>query len=78
MATHPDPSHASTVIVGCQNKKAIQFDSSTGEMVQEYCEHLGSVSTVTIVDRGRRIVTTSDDRKVFVWVYGQPSVEKVS
>ena len=29
-------------------------------------------STVTFVDEGRRIVTTSEDRKVLVWDYNTP------
>lgn len=36
-----------------------QFDTRTGDIVQEYDHHLAAVNTVTFVDEGRRFVTTS-------------------
>jgi len=32
-----------------------------------HCRHLGAVNTVTFVDKGRRFVTTSDDKSLRVW-----------
>jgi WD40 repeat protein len=40
--------------------------------VLEYDYHLDAVNTVTFVDEARRIVTTSDDKKILVWEYGAP------
>ncbi len=77
MVVHPDPSQHHLCMVGSQNKKAIQFDFNSGEVVTEYRAHLGAVSTVSICDDGKRVITTSDDRKMFVWNYGLPNVEKV-
>ena len=44
-----------------------QFDTTNGEIVQEYDRHLGAVNTVTFVDENRRFVTTSDDKSIRVW-----------
>ena len=32
-----------------------------------YIRHLGAVNTITFVDKGRRFVTTSDDKSLRVW-----------
>ena len=45
----------------------LQFDTTNGEIVQEYDRHLGAVNTVTFVDENRRFVTTSDDKSIRVW-----------
>lgn len=76
VAIHPDPSKQNTIICGCSNKKAVEYDAQSGQIVQEYDEHLGTVNSVTFVDDARRIVTTSDDKKIFVWEYGIPVVTK--
>ena len=46
---------------------AIQWDTTSGEIVQEYDRHLGPVNTVTFVDENRRFVSTSDDKSLRVW-----------
>lgn len=74
IAVHP--SNSDSFIVGNQNRMAIQYDAKSGKVVQEYNEHLGTVSSVTFCDEGRKLVTTSDDRKIFVWNYGIPVVDK--
>ena len=71
-----NPNNENEVLVGQQNKKIVQWDLSTNEVAQEYDEHLGAVNTVTFVEGGERFVTTSDDKKVFVWEYGIPVVIK--
>ncbi len=44
-----------------------QWDTESGEVVQEYDRHLGAVNTITFVDENRRFVTTSDDKSLRVW-----------
>lgn len=46
---------------------AHQWDTRSGEIVQEYDRHLGAVNTITFVDENRRFVTTSDDKSLRVW-----------
>lgn len=60
------------VMVGSSNKRCVQFDCRTGEIVQTYDHHLGPVNTVTFIDEGRRFVTTSDDKKMLVWEFNIP------
>ena len=58
------------------NKKVIQFDARTDDIIQEYDYHLGPVNTITFTDESRRFVTTSDDRKMMVWEWGIPTPMK--
>ena len=49
---------------------------SQGAVELEYNYHLGAVNTVTFVDEARRIVSTSDDKKVLVWDFNTPVPNK--
>ena len=54
-------------VVGCSDNKAVTYDATTGEITQEYAHHLAPVNTVTFCEGGKKLVTTSDDKKVLVW-----------
>jgi pre-mRNA-processing factor 17 len=58
------PEDPATALLGCANRKIMQYDVRTGECVLEYNYHLGPVNAVLFVDDNRRIVSTSDDKKV--------------
>lgn len=49
---------------------------NSGEITQEYDQHLGPVNTITFVDENRRFVTTSDDKTIRAWDYDIPVVIK--
>jgi len=49
-----------------------QYDIRTGEITQEYDQHLGPVNTITFVDENRRFVTTSDDKTIRAWDFDIP------
>lgn len=49
-----------------------QYDIRTGEITQEYDQHLGPVNTITFVDDNRRFVTTSDDKTIRAWDFDIP------
>ena len=61
---HPAADKQHIFLAGMQNKKIVQFDMNSGEVVQEYNEHLGPVNTITFYDESRRFLTTSDDKAI--------------
>jgi len=63
-------------LAGCSNKKIVQYDVNSGEIVQQYDEHMGSINTITFIENGKRFVSTSDDKKIYIWEYGIPVVAK--
>ncbi|KAK0570069.1 hypothetical protein OC861_000210 [Tilletia horrida] len=73
---HPDDDKQHIFLAGTANKKIVQYDVNTGEIVQEYDQHLGAVNTITFVDENRRFVTTSDDKTMRAWDFDIPVVIK--
>ncbi|KAK7518892.1 WD40-repeat-containing domain protein [Phyllosticta citriasiana] len=69
---NPDPSLNHEFLAGMADKKIVQFDTRSGQMVQEYDHHLGPVNTITFCDENRRFITTSDDKSLRAWEYGIP------
>ena len=55
---------------------SLQYDMNSGEITQEYDQHLGPVNTITFVDENRRFVTTSDDKTIRAWDFDIPVVIK--
>jgi len=73
---HPSDDKQNIFLAGCSNKKILQYDTNTKEIVQQYEEHLGSIDSLTFIDNGKRFVSTSDDKKIYVWEFGIPVVAK--
>ena len=69
---NPDPALNHEFIAGMSDKKIIQFDTRSGELVQEYDHHLGPINTLTFCDDNRRFISTSDDKSLRAWEYGIP------
>ncbi|KAF4541770.1 putative pre-mrna-splicing factor protein [Lasiodiplodia theobromae] len=69
---NPDPALNHEFLAGMADKKIVQFDTRTQQMVQEYDHHLGPVNTITFCDENRRFITTSDDKSLRAWEYGIP------
>lgn len=65
------------ILAGCSDRKIYQFDTRTGDIVQEYDYHLGAVNTVTFFDSGKRFASTSDDKTIRVWEFGIPVQTRV-
>jgi len=64
------PGDENTFVIGGSDRKVSQFDARSGEIVQTYDYHLDNILTATYYDEGRKLVTTSDDKKIFVWEHG--------
>ena len=73
---HPDDDKQNNFLVGTATKKILQFDINSGQITQTYDEHLGSINTLTFIDSNRKFVSTSDDKKIFIWEFGLPVVVK--
>jgi len=73
---HPEPDLSHEILVGQADKLVVQWDTRADEIVQKYDEHLGPVNTITFIDNNKKFLSTSDDKKAFVWEYGIPVVHK--
>ncbi|OJJ46901.1 hypothetical protein ASPZODRAFT_151503 [Penicilliopsis zonata CBS 506.65] len=69
---NPGAENGHEFLAGMSDKKIVQFDTRTGELVQEYDHHLAAVNTLTFVDNNRRFISTSDDKSLRAWEYGIP------
>ncbi|KAK7907791.1 hypothetical protein WMY93_016403 [Mugilogobius chulae] len=69
---NPDEDKQNLFVAGMSDKKIVQWDIRTEEVVQEYDRHLGAVNTITFVDENRRFVSTSDDKSLRVWEWDIP------
>lgn len=69
---HPDEEKQHLFVAGLSDKKILCWDTRTGEIMQEYDRHLGSVNTITFIDENRRFVSTSDDKSLRIWEWDIP------
>ena len=68
-----NPSHFNELLLGCSDKKILQFDiRKPDDFVQEYDHHLGAINTLAFCDDGNRFLSTSDDRSLRAWEFGIP------
>ena len=73
---HPDEDKQNILMAAQSDKKILQYDMNSGDVVQEYDQHLGAVNTITFCDEGRRFATTSDDKSLRVLEFGIPVTMK--
>lgn len=71
-----NPEDPNVCLVGGAANKVFQYDLRTGNIELEYNEHLQSINTVTLCENNKKLITTSDDKKIFIWEYGLPVVVK--
>jgi len=70
------PGTNNELLVGMSNRCINQWDVRTGEIAQEYKDHMGAVNTITFLPGQDKFVSTSDDKKFLVYEYGVPVVIK--
>ena len=70
------PEHDDIFLTGTSDKKILQYDLRSKELVQEYNQHQGAVNTITFVDENRRFLSTSDDKSMRAWDFDIPVVTK--
>jgi pre-mRNA-processing factor 17 len=51
---NPTERKGHSFLVGCQDKKIYQFDTRTGEFVQEYAQHSGPINSITFIQDNTR------------------------
>eukprot|EP00708_Paratrimastix_pyriformis_P002294 GAFH01001036.1.p2 GENE.GAFH01001036.1~~GAFH01001036.1.p2 ORF type:complete len:433 (-),score=168.22 GAFH01001036.1:71-1369(-) len=71
------PENNNVLIVGCNDRKIVQWDLRSKHIVQRYDQHLGAINTVTFIDNARRFVSSSDDKALRVWEWGIPVTVKL-
>ena len=64
---NPKPELQHTFVAGMSDKKIMQYDVNSGDVMQEYDRHLGAVNAIEFVEGGNRFVSTSDDKSIRVW-----------
>jgi pre-mRNA-processing factor 17 len=69
---NPSLDHAHEFLAGMSDQKIVQYDTRSGELVQEYDHHLKAINTIVFVDNNQRFMTTSDDKSLRAWEYGIP------
>jgi len=72
---HPSEHLPNIFLCGSSSKKIYQFDLRTGTKVMTYEQHLGTVNTLTFIEENK-FVSSSDDKKLFIWEYGVPVVTR--
>ncbi|ANQ11092.1 Pre-mRNA splicing factor PRP17 [Plasmodium coatneyi] len=71
-----NPDDPNTFLVGGANNKICHIDFRTGNIELEYNEHLQAINTITLCENNKKLISTSDDKKIFIWEYGLPVVVK--
>ena len=71
--------HTDEFIVGTNYKKIFGFDirdNRINKPSEVYDEHFGSINSITFIENGEKFVSTSDDKKIFIWDVGIPNAIK--
>lgn len=71
---HPDQPHI--LLAGCSDRRIMQWDVRSGEVVQEYSQHQEAVNTITFFDDNRKFASTGDDKTIRIWDFDIPVTVK--
>ena len=72
---HPEEEHI--FLSGQSDKRIVQWDTRIGSDTDKanvitYERHTKAVNTITWIDRGNKLMTSSDDKTIRCWEYGIP------
>ncbi|EEB05620.2 splicing factor Prp17 [Schizosaccharomyces japonicus yFS275] len=67
-----NPNKPTEFLAGMADKRILQFDTRTNDVVQTYEQHLGPVNSLIFIEGGERFVSTSEDSSMRYWEYGTP------
>lgn len=70
------PENESEFLVSQDSNDIIQWDMRANKISVTYAGHLRPVKTVTFIEGNKQFVSTSTDKRMFVWDYGLPVVNK--
>lgn len=70
------PRSADTILAGAQDKRVLQWDLRSRQLVLSYDQHTDAVNTITFLDDDR-FMTTSEDRSVRIWECGVPQTQRM-
>ncbi|KAJ2612614.1 hypothetical protein H4S08_002623, partial [Coemansia sp. RSA 1365] len=66
------PEDPNMVLVGLGDRRVVQWDPRSDQVVLEYKQHLGPINSLVFTDNNRRFVSSSDDKSLRVWEVGIP------
>jgi len=73
---HPDSDKQHIMLAACADHRVMQWDLRSGDMIQEYNQHLDAVNSITFFDNNKKFVSSSDDKTLRIWEYGLPVTAK--
>ena len=73
---NPDANNSNSFLVGTSQRSILQYDTRSAKITQTYEEHIGSINSLCFVDDNKKFISTSDDKKLYVWEFGIPTVIK--
>lgn len=69
---NPNAELQNEFLEGSSGPRVFQWDLRTKEVVQEYEEHQGGIISLLFVDQDRKFVSSSEDKSMRIWEYGNP------
>lgn len=65
------PTDGNSLLVGTADRKILQWDLRSGAKAGFYRDHRDAINSITFFDGNRKFVTSSDDKTLRVWEYGE-------
>ena len=73
---HPDDDKQHLFLNASMTTKIEQYDIRTNRRTTTYNDHMGAVNSLVFCDNNKRFVSCGDDKKIYLWEFGVPTVIK--